>query len=141
MDTPELAHAAVKAHNECPAAVEPVSDVALVLSHEDAWRLYDLVTGRAELIAAKEYEATQGLGGAPWYTLARKIGGLLGDPRALPGRDRFELLALLGAVEAVNAKHVRYGHCVLCEAGPAPHHNDGCPMAHFDFGGSPGLDG
>lgn len=47
--------------------------ITLQISREDCWRLYDLVTGRSELIAAQEYQAMQNLGGSPWYALAKEI--------------------------------------------------------------------
>jgi hypothetical protein len=47
--------------------------VVLEVSREDAWRIYDLVTGRSEMLAGAEYQAMQSLGGAPWYALAKQI--------------------------------------------------------------------
>lgn len=48
-------------------------DVTLTVSREDAWRLYDLVTGRSELIAVQELKAMQPLGGSAWYALAKVL--------------------------------------------------------------------
>jgi hypothetical protein len=48
------------------------------------------------------------------------------------------LPALVEAVEAAHKRHVRTGFCPLCDAGPPPHHNEGCTLAAFSFGGSGG---